>query len=422
MAKGLSNNNLPKGGQVQPEQKNVKPIIILLSAAILIFLMIGQFFLPITTVRFDDKTKRITLNDFAAKDGMDFSGFTTDEMFFLTEKISIKKFLESSNITLEKYFGDNGISTDDLVSNVMNYKTELTENKKLFSEKDIINKVFATDIPLSEFMTANKMDKIILESEEITIDQAEKINTNQFLKDHNLDLAAFCDVSKTDPANFLTNVLNYKSDNGYDLLIDSYQDVIISIFDTSVPMSEYIRANNLSKEISAEDGGDIDPENDGEKTATTITILTAKLTPEQLDVLTDNYFESGFNSSDKLITFVFAVSVICCIATLVVIILTISKSKSSAEKTYKFISLSFIPMLVAKLLAFFADIIIKGEFTGIFGKYTDWSKFVILRYQKDDYVHIHAVPIYISAVLVISIVITLAVAFGTLIKKKLSKK
>ena len=69
------------------------------------------------------------------------------------------------------------------------------------------------------------------------------------------------------------------------------------------------------------------------------------------------------------------------------------------------------------MLAFFADIIIKGEFSGDFGKYASWTRFVLDLSPKDE-VHISTVPIHISLVLGISIIVSLGITIGILIKNK----
>ncbi len=478
MEKNLANSNLPEGGQNQSGHENVNPIIILILAALIIFLIIGQFFLPITTVNQGGRKKQISLNDFALDNCIDLNGFTTDKMFFLTEEITMKDFLKSNNTTLVKYFSDNGISENDLMSNVLDYKSEDSEINRLFSYEDIITNAFKTDVPLSEYMIANEIDTITLQPEVITASGAGNMTVEQFLKEYDFSLDEFLDIAginsediadnKTDvllsefltahknreitlppevitmskaenttveqflkdhdfnfvgfladaginSEDFAANVLNYKSDNDINLLVESYQSVIISIFNTNLPMSEYILANHLSKEVLIKTGEDA-TEEDLASGQLTKTILTAKLTPEQLRVLTNNYFKSGFNSIDGLITFIFIASIICCIASIVLIIIAFYKSKSNAKNSYRYIFLSFASMLVAKLLLFFADIIVKGEFTGGGGKYTSWTRFV-----TNNDVHIWAVPMYVSTVLVISLLISLVITIVMHIKNKLRK-
>lgn len=421
MAKNLANSNLPEGGQNQSEHKNVNPIIVLISTAILIFLIIGQFFMPITVVDFNGKKKQISLNDFALKDGIDYNDFTTDKMFFLTEDITMKEFFESSNTTLVKYFSDNGISENDLMSNVLDYKSSDSTIKRLFSYEDIITNAFKTDVPLSEFMIAHKTEKITLQPEVITISEAENMTVEQFLKSHDFNFAEFIADAGINSEDFVTNVLNYKSNNDYNLLVDSYQNVIISVFNTNLPMSEYILANHLSKEVLLETGEDA-TEEDLASGQLTKTVLKAKLTPEQLTILTDNYFKTGFISKDGIITFIVVCSIIFCIASLALFFIGFSKRKINVEKSYRLITFSFFPVLAAKLLAFFADLIVKGEFSGVYGKYTSWTKFVQnLDPSPLSEVHISDVPIHITTILLISILIPLTITIVTIVKNKLGK-
>ena len=323
MNKKLSSENLQNQGKSTNRFNTSNPFIFLLMGVILIFLIIGQFFLPITTIKYDGKKKGITLLDFAVSERMDLTDFTSDTMFFFTEEISMEDFLNKSNTSIDKFFDNNGISIDTLINNVK----------------------------------------------------------------------------------------EYKSDKQHNLLIDSYQEILdnpqitdkTAIFNTDIPMSEFILANKLVKEVKIKAG--------------TKTLLTASLTSNQFNILIDNYFESGFASEDGMITFIIIMSVICCIGSLISIIYAYIKNKSQSVNTSKAFLISFGSISFAKMLAFFADIIIKGDFSGDFGKYASWTRFVLDLSPKDE-VHISTVPIHISLVLGISIIVSLGITIGILIKNK----
>lgn len=411
MDKKLTHENLQTvGSSTKHEQKSANSLLIFLMAAILILLIFGQFFLPITTIKHDGKEKKLTLTDFALSKDIDMNDFTSDKMFFLTESITMEKFLNKSNTTLENFFND---SKANLMINAMNY--DFIKN-----QSDYVLYKINLNIPMSEFIFANNLTQEDLIKNGILTKLAEKttvedfINANnitlekylsetsmeKYLNTNDITLASFFSSNGIDESDLRTNIANYASSNGYEL----------SSFSLDVPMSEFIIANNLTEEIPIKDDGQ-----------STKTVLKINLTTEQLKLLTKNYFESGFIHNDGLIVFITIFSVLCCIASLVLIVLAFSKITTDAGKAYKFTSLSFIPILAAKGLAFFTDIIVKGEFSGVYGKYTSWTRFV-KELSPSDEVHISTVPIHITPVLAISIIIPLVISIGILIKNHCREK
>lgn len=319
-------NSKNKGEGVK-EHNTVSSSIIVLLGAIIIFLIIGQFFLPITTIEYDGKKKNITLLDFALSGEIDVKEFTSNDMFFLTEEITMKEFLNKSNISIDKFFNDNGISSDVLLSNVKKYKSAKQHTLLVESYQDILD-----------------------------------------------------DTKKSDKT---------------------------SIYNTDVPMSEFILANKLTNDVKIKAGSK--------------TVLTASLTSEQFNIIANNYFESSFISKDGIISFIIIISMILCIFSLLLMFSAYIRNKNYSPFTNRFIILSFGSISFAKILAFLADIIIKGEFSGDQGKYTNWTRFITELSPKDE-VHISNVPIHIAPVLVISIIISLVITIIFISKNKKQEK